>query len=206
MSVIYTMLYSANVFSFFFCYLKHLISYSFSDPVSCSFQSELQSTATFSNPGNTTVKWESWWWFFCSWWTCIQRDMALHRPWILSWHVDGQMVCSIRDRFLRRSRWVSACKVYSLMLFWLSCGYFSCQSANFCCHRYVEHFRHGQPWSREERQQMASAHGEEWWASHSSVPNSTPSKAEYKGIFSLTAAFICRLLNGYKLMSFVESL
>lgn len=99
-----------------------------------------------------------------------------------------------------------ACKVYLLMLFWLSCGYFSCQSANFCCHRYVERFRHGQPWSREERQQMASANGEEWWASHSSVPSSTPSKAEYKGIFSLTAAFICRLLNGYKLMSFVASL
>ncbi|XP_040899751.1 proline and serine-rich protein 3 isoform X2 [Toxotes jaculatrix] len=47
--------------------------------------------------------------------------------------------------------------------------------------KYIERFRHGRPQSREERQQMASASGEEqfpfWWTSPSSLPpSSTPNK------------------------------
>ncbi|KAG7242178.1 hypothetical protein INR49_024224 [Caranx melampygus] len=45
--------------------------------------------------------------------------------------------------------------------------------------KYIERFRHGQPRSREARQQTASATGEEqfWWMSPSSVPpSSTPTK------------------------------
>ncbi|XP_044214986.1 proline and serine-rich protein 3 [Thunnus albacares] len=46
--------------------------------------------------------------------------------------------------------------------------------------KYMERFRHGQPQSREERQQMSSAVGEElpfWWMSPSSLPpSSTPTK------------------------------
>ncbi|XP_070767470.1 proline and serine-rich protein 3 [Enoplosus armatus] len=49
--------------------------------------------------------------------------------------------------------------------------------------KYIERFRHGQPQSREERQQMASAIGEEqlpfWWMSPSSLPSSsTPAKTD----------------------------
>ncbi|XP_062278950.1 proline and serine-rich protein 3 isoform X3 [Scomber scombrus] len=57
--------------------------------------------------------------------------------------------------------------------------------------KYMERFRHGQPQSREDRQQMASAIGEDlpfWWMSPSSLPpSSTPTKAtDYHGpaIFS----------------------
>ncbi|XP_023275596.1 proline and serine-rich protein 3 isoform X2 [Seriola lalandi dorsalis] len=47
--------------------------------------------------------------------------------------------------------------------------------------KYIERFRHGRPQSREARQQMASAIGEEqlpfWWMSPSSLPpSSTPTK------------------------------
>lgn len=57
----------------------------------------------------------------------------------------------------------------------------------FARNRYVDRFRHGQPRSREERQQMASASREEqmpfWWLLHSSIPSSTPTKAVDKGTF-----------------------
>ncbi|XP_053183561.1 proline and serine-rich protein 3 [Scomber japonicus] len=47
--------------------------------------------------------------------------------------------------------------------------------------KYMERFRHGQPQSREDRQQMASDIGEDlpfWWMSPSSLPpSSTPTKA-----------------------------
>uniref|UniRef100_A0A3P8T8G3 Proline and serine rich 3 n=1 Tax=Amphiprion percula TaxID=161767 RepID=A0A3P8T8G3_AMPPE len=51
--------------------------------------------------------------------------------------------------------------------------------------KYIERFRHGQPRSREDRQQMASGIGEEpvpfWWMSHSSSPpSSTPIKTTDK--------------------------
>ncbi|XP_069552345.1 proline and serine-rich protein 3 [Brachyistius frenatus] len=53
--------------------------------------------------------------------------------------------------------------------------------------KYVERFRHGRPQSREERQQMVSAIGEEqvpfWWMCHSSLPlSSTPIKTTDKDI------------------------
>ncbi|KAK2844412.1 hypothetical protein Q5P01_011071 [Channa striata] len=53
--------------------------------------------------------------------------------------------------------------------------------------KYIERFRHGQPQSREERQQMASAVGEEqlpfWWLSPSSLSaTSTPTKATDKDV------------------------
>ncbi|XP_047453643.1 proline and serine-rich protein 3 isoform X2 [Mugil cephalus] len=53
--------------------------------------------------------------------------------------------------------------------------------------KYIERFRRGRPQSREERQQMSSAVGEEervpfWWASDSSLPaSSTPTKTTDKG-------------------------
>ncbi|XP_017281919.1 proline and serine-rich protein 3 isoform X2 [Kryptolebias marmoratus] len=57
--------------------------------------------------------------------------------------------------------------------------------------KYVERFRHGQPRSREERQQMASANEEEqmpfWWMSHSSVHSSTPTKAVGKDVHDPTS-------------------
>lgn len=58
------------------------------------------------------------------------------------------------------------------------------------CPRYIERFRHGQPQSREDRRQMASANGEEqqpfWWMTPSSLPSSsTPTKATEEGLFHL---------------------
>lgn len=51
--------------------------------------------------------------------------------------------------------------------------------------KYIERFRHGEPQSREDRQQMAPGIGEEpvpfWWMSHSaSPPSSTPIKTTDK--------------------------
>lgn len=68
---------------------------------------------------------------------------------------------------------------------------------DLCSSRYIERFRHGRPQSREERQLMASAIGEEqlpfWWMSPSSLPpSSTPTKTTDKGIFSLAAVFYCK--------------
>ncbi|KAF7657241.1 hypothetical protein LDENG_00029910 [Lucifuga dentata] len=53
--------------------------------------------------------------------------------------------------------------------------------------KYIERFRHGQPQSREERQQMALAVGEEqlpfWWMSSSSLPTcSTPTNSTDKDV------------------------
>lgn len=52
--------------------------------------------------------------------------------------------------------------------------------------KYMERFRHGQPQSREERQQKASTIGEElpfWWISPSSLPSSsTPTKTTGKDV------------------------
>lgn len=48
--------------------------------------------------------------------------------------------------------------------------------------KYIKRFRHGRPQSRDERQQVASASGEEqvpfWWMSDSSPTSSTPTKTE----------------------------
>ncbi|XP_067366138.1 proline and serine-rich protein 3 isoform X2 [Channa argus] len=53
--------------------------------------------------------------------------------------------------------------------------------------KYIERFRHGQPQSREERRQIASAIGEEqlpfWWLSPSSLsPSSSPAEAMDKDV------------------------
>ncbi|XP_029307148.1 proline and serine-rich protein 3 [Cottoperca gobio] len=53
--------------------------------------------------------------------------------------------------------------------------------------KYMDRFRHGQPQSREERQQMPSAIGEQqlpfWWMSPSSLPrSSTPTKTRETGV------------------------
>ncbi|KAM4580358.1 proline and serine-rich protein 3 isoform 2-T2 [Odontesthes bonariensis] len=46
--------------------------------------------------------------------------------------------------------------------------------------KYIDRFRHGQPQSREERQQTASASGDEqlpfWWISHSAASSSIPTE------------------------------
>lgn len=77
---------------------------------------------------------------------------------------------------------------------------------DLCFSRYIERFRHGRPQSREERQLMTSAIGEEelpfWWMSPSSLPSSsTPTKTTDKGRFSLAAVFWI-----YKLLIFSPAL
>lgn len=87
------------------------------------------------------------------------------------------------------------------------CMWLLLTKSDLCFVRYVERFRHGQPQSREERHQVASASGEEqapfWWMSHSSLSSSTPTKTTDEGALYLQS--LVYFIPRYQLLNSIES-